>query len=71
MRGKPPRGPPRFRIGETVKIVSTRRVRFDGLTGVVVEVQESRHAQTLDKYVVQLDEMSQSELFWDIELVVA
>jgi hypothetical protein len=44
--------------------------RFANKTGVVIEVKQSRHAQTLDKYIVQF-ENSDQETFWDIELVAA
>jgi hypothetical protein len=68
MTGSRFRTPPKFKVGDIVRVTSKRRVRFDGLTGKVIEVKQSRHAQSLDKYVVQFETMSQPDVFWDIEL---
>ena len=61
------REPVRFKLGDTVKIMSSMRSRFAGQTGPVIEIKPSPRAQTLDKYVVRF-ENSDQETFWDIEL---
>jgi len=40
------------------------------MRGEIVKVEQSRHAVTLDKYVVQLSDPSLQarKMFWDIEL---
>ena len=59
----------RFKVGDTVTIQSTIHRRFNGKTGVVIEIQRSRHSETLDKYVVRFDNQTpDQELFWDIEV---
>jgi hypothetical protein len=59
---------PRFKVGDTVKIKSTIHRRFNDKTGVIIEVQWSRHSETLDKYVVRFTgQTPDQELFWAIE----
>ena len=62
------RGPARFKVGDTVTVTSKRRLRFDGLTGKIVEVRESRHAASLDRYVVHVEGKREPEVFWEQEL---
>ena len=65
----PRKAEPRFQVGDTVKIKSTIHRRFNGKTGVVIEIRRSRHSETLDKYVVRFDNQTpDQELFWDIEV---
>jgi hypothetical protein len=49
---------------------SKRRLRFDGLTGKIVEVRESRHAAALDRYVVHFEDNREPEVFWESELIL-
>jgi len=66
----PRKGEPRFKVGDTVKIKSSIHRRFNGKTGVIIEVQRSRHSETLDKYLVRFDNQTpDQEFFWDIEVM--
>jgi hypothetical protein len=70
MAYKPRSHPRRFNVGETVEIASSLHTRFCGMRGEIVKVEQSRHAVTLDKYLVRLSHPSLpvSQMFWDIEL---
>jgi hypothetical protein len=61
--------PPRFKIGDKVKILPTIANHFAGKHGVILEVRESERAHTLDKYSVHLDSEAQTAVFWDIQLI--
>jgi hypothetical protein len=70
MAYKPRSDPRRFNIGETVEISSSLHTRFSGMRGEIVKVEQSRHAVTLDRYIVRLSNPSvpDNQMFWDIEL---
>jgi hypothetical protein len=59
---------PRFKVGDTVRMKSKRRLRFDGLTGKIVEVRASRHSSALDRYVVHIEGKPKPEVFVESEL---
>ena len=60
--------PPRFRVGDRVRIKPTLRLRHSGKHAVVAAVTESKYAQTLDKYMVRVDGHIVDEEVYDIEL---
>jgi hypothetical protein len=61
-------GNARFSIGEKVEVTKAIRCsRFQGATGVVTKVTESRHAVTLDTYLLHFEAGDDQE-FWDVEL---
>jgi transcription antitermination factor NusG len=62
---------PRFHVGDTVRITSTILTRFAGMSGLIIEVRESRHSCTLDKYVLRVDKEPEDRVFWDIQLKAA
>jgi hypothetical protein len=63
-----PRQPRRFNVGDQVRITSRLRRRLANKTAVVISVLESRHAHTLDKYIVRPIGEESEFLVWDIEL---
>ena len=60
--------PPRFRVGDRVRIKPTLRLRHSGKHAVVAAVTESRYAQNLDKYMVRVDGQIIDGEVYDIEL---
>jgi len=60
--------PPRFNVGDRVRINSTMRNRIANKTAIVISVTESRYAHTLDKYIVCPVGENSEFLVWDIEL---
>jgi hypothetical protein len=59
---------PRFRVRDRVEISSSFDPGLCGRFARVIEIRESEHAQTLDKYLVLLDDSAEQKLLWDIEL---
>jgi hypothetical protein len=57
----------RFRIGDSVEILSTIHSGFIGMTGTVTAVMKNVQARTLDEYTVRLQNCGE-EVFWDIQL---
>src|SRR5262245_48196179 len=57
----------RFQIGDSVRVTSTIMSPYSKKIGRVASVEVSRHARTLDKYVLRFPG-SVSEVFWDIQL---
>ncbi len=58
---------PRFHVGDRVRIRSTISTRHAGAIGSITKVHSSRHAGTLDKYIVELDTNLEAE-FWEFQL---
>ena len=59
---------PRFKIGDRVHIKPTKRLSHSGVIGTVRGVTESRWLQTLDKYMVRVEGLSDDLEVYDIEL---
>jgi hypothetical protein len=57
----------RFRIGQTVQVTDAIMTVHVGQLGTVIDHQSSRHAHTLDKYVLRFPS-GVEKLFWDIQL---
>jgi hypothetical protein len=58
---------PRFKVGDTVCVKSKGRLPFDGLTGRIVEIRESRWA-ALDRYVIHIEGRPEREMLLESEL---
>jgi hypothetical protein len=57
----------KFKVGDTVRVTSTRLMRFHGFTGRIVGVKESRH---FARYVVDFEVKSEPhQAFWNRELL--
>lgn len=56
-----------FQVGDIVRVTTLIMSRQSNQVGTIVSVQLSRHARTLDKYVVMFSDNT-SETFWDIQL---
>lgn len=62
------RGPQKFQTGETVFVLSPIHRQLNGKRGVISNVEQSSHANTLDKYTVRIEDSALEGVFWDLEL---
>ena len=68
MSKKPRLAGPRFKVTDIVEVSSTLHPELSGHRARIIEVRESRYVHTLDKYIVLIDDSSEQQMLWDIEL---
>jgi hypothetical protein len=67
MVGRKRSGPPRFKVGDLVRISSSIATRFNRKKGVIVAAQVSPRSPQLDQYIVRFGD-GHEVTFWDIQL---
>ena len=61
--------PPRFTVGEAVKIHSFRRPRLDWAHGTVENVKPHPGPRMMDEFIVRVKGEPEPIAFWDVELM--
>ena len=59
---------PRFKVSDIVQISGSFHTGLNRLFGRVVEVRPNQNSQSLDKYLVLLNDSAEEHLLWDMEL---